>query len=46
MTQGAKLTLTFVEGLIVQIQPNGDIVQQAILQNAMPKSQTKGNTLV
>lgn len=27
MTKGAKLTFTYKEGLIVQILPNGDVVQ-------------------
>ena len=30
MTVGAKLTMTFKEGLIVQILPNGDCCQQMI----------------
>ena len=27
MTKGAKLTMTFQEGLVVQVLPNGDVVQ-------------------
>ena len=45
MTVGAKLTFTFNEGLIVQIQPNGDVMQKHILPTPMGKAQTKGNTL-
>ena len=28
LTQGAKLTFTFKEGLVVQVLPNGDVVQK------------------
>ena len=46
MTSGAKLTFTFNEGLVVQIQPNGDVLQKIINDSQMPKSQTKGNNMV
>ena len=46
MTEGAKLTLTFAEGLVIQIMPNGDIVQEMIKDETLPKSHTKGNSLV
>lgn len=46
MTKGAKLTFTFEEGLVVSIQPNGDCLQKCLQNPAMPKSQTKGNSLV
>jgi hypothetical protein len=46
MTKGAKLTMTFNEGLVVQVQPNGDIIQKGVTTNPMPKSETKGNQFV
>jgi len=46
MTKGAKLTLTFCEGLVIQVLPNGDIVQEMIPESPVAKSQTKGNNLV
>lgn len=46
LTTGAKLTFTYNEGLVVQIQPNGDVLQKIMKNAAMPKSQTKGNHLV
>jgi len=46
MTKGAKLTMTFKEGLVVQILPNGDVMQQMMKQPPMGKEQTKGNHLV
>lgn len=45
LSAGAKLSFTFNEGLVVQIQPNGDCLQKIIESPAMPKSQTKGNQL-
>lgn len=42
LSQGAKLTFTFNEGLIVQIQPNGDCVQTLIENPEMPKDHNKG----
>lgn len=38
MTSGAKLSFTFNEGLVIQIMPNGDVVQQITNQTPMPKS--------
>ena len=46
MTKGAKLSLTFKEGLVIQVMPNGDIVQQLMKQEPLPKCQTKGSHLV
>lgn len=40
-TKGAKLAFTFKDGLVVQIQPNGDLLQQAHSNEPMPKSLTK-----
>ena len=37
MTKGAKLSLTFKEGLVIQVMPNGDIVQQLMKQEPLPK---------
>jgi len=45
LTTGAKLTFTFEEGLVVQIQPNGDVLQKLINNEPMPKSQSKGGNL-
>jgi hypothetical protein len=42
MTEGAKLTLTFNDGLVVQILPNGDTLQQKIRDAPLPKNLTKG----
>lgn len=46
MTKGAKLTLSFNDGLVVTILPNGDIAQQPIAPVPLSKSQTKGNHLL
>ena len=43
---GAQLTFTFQEGLVVSIQPNGDVMQKILKNKQMPKSQTKGNNLI
>ena len=46
LTKGAKLTFTFCEGLIVQVQPNGDVLQKMLDNQAMPKAQSKGGHLL
>lgn len=46
MTVGAKLTMTYPQGLIVTVLPNGDCLQQMIKEKQMPKSQTKGGNYV
>lgn len=46
LTTGAKLTFTFKEGLVVQIQPNGDVLQRMMGNQPMPKAQAKGSNLV
>lgn len=45
MSSGAKLTFSFNEGLVVQIQPNGDCLQTLIANPGMPKGHNKGNAL-
>lgn len=46
MTKGAKISMTFKEGLVVQILPNGDVLQRNIANEPLPKNLTKGNKLV
>lgn len=46
MTMGSKLTFTFEQGLVVQIQPNGDVLQQFAQNKPLAKSTLKGNNLV
>lgn len=46
MTMGSKLTFTFEQGLVVQIQPNGDVMQQFAQNKPPAKSTVKGNNLV
>lgn len=45
LTKGAKLTFTFKEGLIVQVQPNGDVLQKMMDNKPMPKTHSKGSHL-
>lgn len=46
LTTGAKLTFTFKEGLVVQIEPNGDVLQRMLVNEDMPKSHAKGSNLI
>jgi hypothetical protein len=45
MTKGSKLTFTFDQGLVLQIQPNGDVLQHFIQNRPLPKESVKGNNL-
>jgi hypothetical protein len=38
MTMGSKMTMTYPEGLVVTILPNGDCLQQMLKEKQMPKS--------
>jgi len=46
MTEGAKLTFTFNEGFVVQILPNGDVLQKGIVSDPLNKACVKGNQLI